>query len=137
MPSRTRTVAGFLVAPLVGTFFCLLLMSLLDIPRGAHRAPLYPVVVYPIFFAPPIFLATLVVGVAAYFILRRLRRLRPEYLIGVFSTVATMIIIAIFLSGRSGRIAWEWFLIYPLTGAVIGAVLARFVVPGGRKAGYS
>jgi hypothetical protein len=137
MPTPRRTVLAFLVAPLVGTFVCLLLMSLLDIPRGAQRAPLYPLVVYPVFFAPAIYLATWVVGIPSYLLLRRLGRLRPGYLVGVSTGAASAIILGIFASSRSGRVLAEWLLIYPLTGSVIGGVLAAYLCPPDRASGSS
>jgi hypothetical protein len=137
LPTPRRVLVAFLVAPLVGAFFCLLLMSFLDIPRGAQKAPLYPLLVYSIFFAPAMYLATWVIGLLTCLILRRLGRLRPGYVVGVFTVAAAAIIVAIVLSPRSGRVLWEWLLIYPLTGAAIGGVVEAYLFPPGRRSGSS
>ena len=126
--THKRAIVGFLVAPLVGVGAWWLLLVFFDQPHDASRVPLYILFVYMPFFVLPVYAAMWIVGIPAYLLLYRLRRLRPSYFVALVA--ATGAIITALLWDRSRRPeATVLILIGALTGAATGAAFARFLFP--------
>ncbi|HSC70770.1 MAG TPA: hypothetical protein VLH58_05420 [Candidatus Methylomirabilis sp.] len=68
---RARVIWGFLLAPLSAAFTGGLLIVAFDLIKGASRSPVGMLFYVLLFGAPPAYLAMLLVGLPAYFVITR------------------------------------------------------------------
>jgi hypothetical protein len=90
---RARVIRGFVFAPLSAAFTGGLLIVGFDLIKGASRSPAGMLFYVLLFGAPPAYLAMLIVGLPAYFLITR----------------------------RGALKAWHVFVLGGLTGACVGS----------------
>lgn len=119
---RGRVLLGFLLAPLAAPLAFDLMTSVEGLARGAAPTLGFLGAVFLVgFMAPYAYLATLVVGVPAYVLLRRCNALRVWYLLLAGAAVA-----ALFAPADSSSPGWT-LLLFLTAGAASGLVLWLFV----------